>query len=266
MARRTQLELIVAILAALFLAAILFSADPIIAGRMSALEQREAAYMIAHGAELYEANCRSCHGINGEGVGELGPSLNDRTFYEDRLKTIGWQGTLGEYVSASIAQGRIAATRPLYAGDGNVVMTAWSQQYGGPLRPDEIAALTAFVLNWEDTALGVATLEPVMTPTPSPEDLAAQAGEGRKVFSEAGCAECHAVEGLSKATAGPDLSHIGADATTRKPGLSAELYLRESFLMPNAHRVAGYPDDVQCGGVLSRSQLDSLVAFLLNLR
>jgi hypothetical protein len=44
------------------------------------------------------------------------------------------------------------------------------------------------------------------------------------------------------------------------------MYLRESFLLPNAHRVEGYPDDVQCGGVLSHSQLDDLVAFLLTLR
>jgi mono/diheme cytochrome c family protein len=266
MTGRTQLELIIGIAATLLLAAIFFAADPIIAGRMAAQEARESAQAIARGADLYEANCRSCHGVNGEGVGELGPALNDRAFFRDRMKTIGWQGTLGEYVSSSIAQGRIAATRPLYAGDGNVVMTAWSQQYGGPLRPDEIAALTAFVLNWEDTALGVATLEPVMTPTPSPEDLAAQAGAGREIFSEAGCAGCHAVEGLSEATVGPDLTHIGAEAASRKPGLSAELYLRESFLLPNAHRVEGYPDDVQCGGVLSRSQLDSLVAFLLALQ
>jgi mono/diheme cytochrome c family protein len=250
----------------LALAAILFLADPLIADRMSLFERRNTAYQIVRGAELYGVNCRSCHGINGEGVGELGPALNDRAFFGDRIKTLGWQGTLGEYISSSIAQGRIAATRPLYAGDGNVVMTAWSQQYGGPLRPDEIESLTEFVLNWEDTARGVVTLEPVMTPTPSPEDLAAQAGLGRDVFSKAGCVECHSIAGLSDGAAGPDLSRIGTDAATRKSGLSAEMYLRESFLLPNAHRVEGYPDDVQCGGVLSHSQLDDLVAFLLTLR
>ncbi len=265
MTRRASLERILAVIVTVLLAVLFFAANPIIAGRMAVFEDRQAAQDIATGAALFEANCRSCHGINGEGVGELGPALNERAFFQDRMKTLGWPGTLGEYVSATIAQGRIAATRPLYAGDGNVVMTAWSQQYGGPLRPDEIAALTAFVLNWEDTALGVATLEPVMTPTPSPEDLAGQAGVGREVFSDAGCGECHAVAGLSTGTTGPDLSYIGAEAATRKPGLSAELYLRESFLLPNAYRVEGYPTEVQCGGVLSRSQLDALVAFLLTL-
>jgi mono/diheme cytochrome c family protein len=233
---------------------------------MTGMRKMAGAQEITRGAELFEANCRSCHGINGEGVGEMGPPLNDRSFFQDRLETVGWQGTLAEFVNATIALGRITATRPLYAGDGTVVMTAWGQSHGGPLRPDEIDALTAFVLNWEQTALGQVSLQPLATPTPSPEDLAARAGTGREHFTTSGCAGCHAISGVSRGEGGPDLSTVASVAETRRPGYTAEAYLRESFLAPNAFRVEGYASDVVCGGVLSRSQLDDLISFLLSLR
>ncbi|MEW5988810.1 MAG: cytochrome c peroxidase [Chloroflexota bacterium] len=55
-------------------------------------------------------------------------------------------------------------------------------------------------------------------------------------FAEGGCAACHTIPGVANATGkvGPDLTTIGGDAATRKPGLDAEAYLRESILSPAA--------------------------------
>ena len=83
---------------------------------MARLERMATASEIARGAELFEANCRSCHGVNGEGVGELGPAVNDRAFFQDRLAATGWQGTLAEYVEATIMLGRIAANATVICG------------------------------------------------------------------------------------------------------------------------------------------------------
>ncbi len=238
------------------------------AGRAEPKRSQEHAaamhgWQIEIGAELYADHCRNCHGINGEGVGQLGPALHDDHFFTGRLREIGWQGTLREYVASTIALGRVVATVPFYAGDGNVVMPAWSQAYGGPLRSDEVRALTAFVLNWEASATGQIELHPVPTPTPSLEELAGQAARGEKVFLSAGCSDCHTIAGLSSGVGGPDLTAVAGVAGERRPGMSAADYLRESVLIPNAYLVPGYAQDVRCGGVLSQRQLDELVAFLL---
>ena len=266
MGNRSQIELLLGSLFSAGIILVFVFGSPRQEANMARLDTMANAQEIVRGAELFEANCRSCHGVNGEGAGELGPALNDRAFFQDRLSIIGWQGTLAEYVRATIALGRVTATRSLYAGDGNVAMTAWGQEYGGPLRPDEIRALTSFVLNWERTALGQVSLQVLATPTPSPEDLAARAGAGKELFVTSGCADCHAVSNVSQGQGGPDLTGIANTAASRRPGYTAEAYLREAFLVPNTYRVEGYPEDVVCGGVLSQSQLDELISFLLSLR
>jgi hypothetical protein len=84
---------------------------------------------------------------------------------------------------------------------------------------------------------------------------------------EAGCDDCHTIAGLSQGQTGPELTNIGVVAVNRRPGMSAEDYIRESFLIPNAFFVEGYePDSTTevCGGPLSELQLNDVVAFLLS--
>lgn len=241
-----------------------FHAGSSLANRQLAWDRQIHARAIENGAALYETHCRSCHGVNGEGVGELGPALHDAAFFSDRLQEVGWVGTMKDYLEGTIAMGRVTSTRPLYAGTGTVVMTAWSQAYGGPLRPDEIQELAVFIENWETTANGTITLEPLVVPT-----LEASSGDpetGRSLFLAAGCADCHTIPDLSTGETGPELSQIAQLAAARKPDLSADAYLRESFLVPNAYVVDGYPSGTGCGGVLTQKQLDDLITFLLTLQ
>jgi mono/diheme cytochrome c family protein len=232
--------------------------------RFAVEHQAEA---IEVGASLFETNCSGCHGLQGEGIAGLCPPLNDRHFLTERLREVGWAGTLEDYVVATVSSGRLTSTRPdQFAGQGKPAMPAWSEHYGGPLRDDQIRSISTFVMNWEATALEEVVLEELPTPTVSAEEAADPVARGQQVYLDTGCGGCHTIEGLTAGTVGPDQTHVGTTAGTRVPGESAEEYIRESILNPSAHVVEGFPDNVMpknYGELLSQEALDDLVAFLL---
>lgn len=235
--------------------------------RMAEEGLQQQAQAVEVGAGLYENNCTGCHGIKGEGIPGLCPPLNDKNFFEGRMKDVGWAGSLEDYIVATISSGRAVSTRPdQYAGQGRPAMPAWSDEYGGPLRPDQIRDLAQYVLNWESTATGEVVIEALPTPTLSPEDMDDPVARGQQVFLESGCTGCHAMEGLSTAAIGPNLSQIATVAATRNPDQSAEEYIRESILNPSSFLVEGFLDNLMpknFGEIIPTEQLDDLVAYLL---
>ncbi len=94
--------------------------------------------------------------------------------------------------------------------------------------------------------------------------------EGKRVFGEprlGACGICHSVEAGDDGV-GPSLAGVGTRAATTVPGLSAEDYLRQSILEPDAFVVEGYPAGQMLpiyDERLSGDQLDSLVVYLLSL-
>ena len=82
------------------------------------------------------------------------------------------------------------------------------------------------------------------------------------------CYQCHQIDGLSAGKIGPNLTDIGTAAATRKPGMSAEEYIRESIVDPDVF-VPEVPRNTQglmtkaVTGGLTKEQVDGLVAFLL---
>ena len=102
------------------------------------------------------------------------------------------------------------------------------------------------------------------TPAPGPVD-----GEGIFTGPVGGCSVCHTIEGVTAGMVGPDLTHIGTDAGTRKPGVSAEDYIRESIREPEVFVAEGVERAI-AGLMLSAltanltdGQVDALVEFLL---
>ena len=91
------------------------------------------------------------------------------------------------------------------------------------------------------------------------------ASNGQQLFTSRTCGACHAIQGIPGAggTIGPNLSAIAAVADRRKPGTSAEDYLRESIVDPDAHVVLGYQPGSMPRVPLSDQQVGDLVAFLL---
>lgn len=233
--------------------------------RMAEKAQSQHAEAVEVGADLFETNCSGCHGIKGEGIPGLAPGLNDPHFFTNRLDEVGWEGTLEDYIVSAVSTGRTVSTRPdLYVGGGKPAMPAWSQQFGGPLREDQVRNLATYILNWEATALGDVELAELPTPTPGAEiDPLAR---GEQIFVSSGCGGCHTIEGVSYGEVGPNLTQIGEVAATRKADLSAEEYIRESILNTNAYIVDGYQENIMPQNYdqqLSQSDLDDLVTYLL---
>ena len=104
----------------------------------------------------------------------------------------------------------------------------------------------------------------------APEPRATEpVARGRQVYGELGCASCHEA-GLVNLwrPVGPPLAHIGSVAGGRRPGTSAEDYLRESIAQPGAYVVPGYPDSMPrgLGDRISAEDLADLVQYLSTLR
>ena len=96
------------------------------------------------------------------------------------------------------------------------------------------------------------------------KELFAQAVVG----TESGCITCHSLT-PDEVIVGPSMAGIGSRAGSRVPGLSAEEYLRESILDPNAYLVEGFDPDTMpqvWGDILSEEQIDSLIAYLMTLK
>jgi hypothetical protein len=104
-------------------------------------------------------------------------------------------------------------------------------------------------------------------PNAVPKAVAVAAGlDGKTLFQRKGCIACHSVSaaGLrSLASFAPELSALPQVAAVRRPGLSADAYVRESIRQPQAFRVPGFTDIEMPALPLSDEELDTLVAFLL---
>lgn len=86
--------------------------------------------------------------------------------------------------------------------------------------------------------------------------------------SAAGCKTCHSLE-PGVVIIGPSLAGIGNLAGSRVEGSSAEQYLEESILKPDAYLVDGYPAGVMpktYASQLTPEEVDSLVGFMLSLK
>ena len=138
--------------------------------RDEALVSRQQA-MSALGGELWAQNCASCHGINGEGVDA--PALNSQQFFE---------GTDPRQIHHLTASG-VPGTE----------MPAWWVWMGGSLTDEQISAIVAYVLSWQESARIAPTGRPRAEPlrkasrrtgTPRARPAEAMRGETRFPMSQ----------------------------------------------------------------------------------
>lgn len=248
--------------------------------RMEAFAAGQAGRSIENGALLFESNCASCHGKQGEGIPTVAPALNaPELFNGQRVREAQFAGSVRDFIKLTIAAGRPIPTQ---GSSYSARMPTWSQRFGGPLRDDQIEDLVNFVMNW-GKALEAAAATPVVTPTvaafqPVGTDLNVQlppgdAARGQALFNSeqpladgrpAGCQGCH----TGGSTIAPDIQGIATRAATRESGLSAEQYLHQSIVQPDAFVVPGFnpvmPKDF--GQRMSAQDLADIIAYLMTLK
>ena len=250
--------------------------------RMAEAAQMQHARAIEQGAVLFEAQCSRCHGTQGLGIPGLCPPLNDRYFFDQRLKDVGWSGTQEDYIVATVSSGRLASTRPQqYPGQGTPAMPAFSDHYGGPLRDDQVRNIAAFIMNWEETATEVVVPTPPAGPLVG-TDITKELPEGDAAAGEAltvslGCTACHIttptgpawlpageIPGVGeRAAAEFNLPEYTGNAT------SAEQYLFESIVDPNIYLVPGFASGLMpptYANTLTDQNMADLIAYLLSLK
>lgn len=120
-----------------------------------------SAERVSLGSEIYQAQCVTCHGAQGEGG--VGFVLNSKTLLNN---------TPDEVFFSLIR-----------SGVPNTQMPAWSVDFGGPLTDEDVRNVVAFIRAWEPTA---PVIEPV-TFEPSPE-------RGAVLFATT-CSICHGENG-----------------------------------------------------------------------
>jgi mono/diheme cytochrome c family protein len=100
------------------------------------------------------------------------------------------------------------------------------------------------------------------------------AKEGETLFAQtvigtqAGCITCHSLD-AGVTIVGPSMAGIASRAGSAVAGQSAEDYLRDSILNPNAHLVDGFPADTMpnvWGTELTGDQVDALIDYLMTLK
>jgi cytochrome c oxidase subunit 2 len=93
-----------------------------------------------------------------------------------------------------------------------------------------------------------------------------ETADGQTVFLTAGCTSCHSIKGVSETgQIGPNLTDLPERAGNRAEGLTAEEYVRQSVLDPQAYIVDGYGDFMPTLP-LDTGEVEALVGFLLSER
>jgi len=178
--------------------------------RMATYQANFAGRSIQAGADYFERYCQPCHGERGEGVPSKGPPLNRTDLLDLKntpyLKAIHWNGTTADFIRDTISAGRPQPSL-YYSGEGfSAPMPTWSQDYGGPLRPDQINNLVDFVMNWapgeNEPTIKIVTPTPGPTATPIPPEKILESipfpvppsdqvlAAGKATFDK-NCAACH---------------------------------------------------------------------------
>jgi mono/diheme cytochrome c family protein len=254
--------------------------------RMASFSNSYNARKVETGAALYESNCALCHGLRGEGL--QGPALNTpdlipplgSNVIPKRMADVGWAGTPENYIRLTIAGGRPRPTVGMEAYNA-VRMPTWSQEFGGPLRPDQVESLVAYIMNWGAAFQAGAATAPAVQGVGADITVALPAGDatkGQKVATDMGCVTCHVNTPVGPAwMPGADNNQQGVgtraaerikDPSYTGKATTPEQYLFESIVQPDAYLVPGFnpvmPKDF--GQKIDAQNMADLIAYLDTLK
>lgn len=172
--------------------------------------------LASEGESLWGFNCAACHGTNGQGASA--PALNTRQFLR------------------SVDDDQVAQL--IEVGIPGSEMSAYSQDFAGPLTSEQIRALTTFIRTWEENA-------PDNPNWRTPRGVASLSG--RELY-ESSCASCHAAD-LTGVDDYPDLSR-GSDAAEDSDARLARQIVEGEDEMP------------AFGDTFTEDQIEAIIAYL----
>jgi mono/diheme cytochrome c family protein len=243
---------------------------------------RQERIGIQRGIDNFTTLCYTCHGVDGTGavvpgtgVGDIGalvaPALNRPDMRPDPANKDDYNARW-DFINKTIHRGRPGTPMP-----------SWGRTDGGPLLDEQINELTLLIIKgntimpdgktaWENVEeeakqkIAHGSPEP-RRPTADTSAMSPEEAAGSAIFTgKGGCVGCHTA-GFGGGATGPNLSHIGTEGATKKPGMDAEAFIRESIVQPGAYVEAGFPNGIMpttFGQTLTPQELDNLVAFLLS--
>jgi mono/diheme cytochrome c family protein len=205
-----------------------------------------------------------------------------------RLKEVKWGGSLDNYLESTITSGR-----PVSAAYWPNPMPAWGQLSGGPLRPDEVRDLVAYIDNFNDTAIkltpkdvnqqfklpgeggpaaGAVKLNVSGTAVKVTADVTkldlkpGDAKRGEQIYTSAGCAGCHSAGVTAPKTEGT-FTRIVNDRLKdpKNAGKTPEQYIAESIIHPSTYVVPGFPDNLMpkdWGAKMDIKDIQDLIAYI----
>jgi len=211
----------------------------------------------------------------------------------DRLDQAGWGGSLESYVYTTLVHGRPGSGEYWPGSEG---MAAWGQTAGGPLRPDQLQDLTAYILNWDKgSAWTVEDLNAVAQFSKVPVDpaavpmAAAEQGEGGEtvgidvdailvgledftgdpnngqlLYTSYACAGCHMNASVAPLTE-ETWQSAEAGAGGRPHAGEPLRYVVESIVAPGEYIVEGYPAGAMPGNFgdrLTYQEMADIVAYI----
>jgi mono/diheme cytochrome c family protein len=213
--------------------------------RLERFTNAELGRSIEAGAEIFANNCVTCHGADataqtcfdtaGNQIACQGLPLNFNGLLcgdvSQRMTDMNWRGTKHDYILTTVSAGRGA-------------MPTWLDQFGGPLRPDQVQNVTNFVLNFESETLCTQPVTTYEWPETAEEFLASEdvtapgdPARGEELYNVTyGCSACHgSLDGSAPATVGPSLANIATEGNDRVGGWDALQYVYHSILYPSDH-------------------------------
>jgi cytochrome c553 len=277
-----QIKVVIGTIAFMLVMIILGVAALFEPARMKATADAFLGRQIEKGASLFSQNCVECHGLEGKAqdcvdfAGEpktcVGLPLNHAPLLcgepSLRMAQVGWGSSKYNFINQTISAGRTGTLMP-----------TWSQNYGGPLEDYQVNQLTEYILNWglDPELCPAGGAVPAVEWPESWEDLPeGNADNGSSLYTANGCNACHGdpTGDPSSAVVGPWLGNIGNDASTRVEGESAQQYIYQSILDPNAFIAPECPTGpcsepsamrADFGFVLSEQDMADLIAHYMTL-
>jgi mono/diheme cytochrome c family protein len=195
---------------------------------------------LENGKAQFVQQCGSCHALSRAGTqGQTGPDLD--TAFQAALRAGESRDTVEGVVRDQISHVLKNSVMPKDLVTGNDAR--------------DVAAYVAFAVDKPGQDQGVLAQAGL-----------AEATTGEQIFIAAGCGGCHKLaKAGTNGTIGPSLDDLASVAGDMEPGTSAEEYVRQSLLEPDAFTVEGFQPGVMPSfqGRLNDKQVQALVDYLL---